>query len=142
MGFHRACFECELGKYKIRVTRTLFTKMDSECLLEKFVPVLLMKTKEVKRLKMTDKKVKRCGTTAARKLHSCDLCHYKAPFISVLRRHRLTHTAEKCFQCPICPYKTTTKHNLAQHHLAHTGVKPFECSLCPYKASQKSLNQL
>ena len=78
MGFHRACFECELGKYKIRVTRTLFTKMDSECLLEKFVPVLLMKTKEVKRLKMTDKKVKRCGTTAARKVHFCDLCHYKA----------------------------------------------------------------
>ena len=108
-------------------------------LLVKFVPVLFMKTKEVKRLKKikTDNKLKRCGTAAATKLHSCDLCHYKTPFISDIRRHRLTHTGENPFQCPICPYKTTTKQNLAHHHLTHTGVKPFECTLCSYKATQK-----
>ena len=74
------------------------TMMNSDSLLEKFVPVLLMKTKEVKRLKKTTKNLKRCGTTkksgALRKQHVCDLCDYKTTIKTNLTKHCLTHTGE------------------------------------------------
>ena len=44
-------------------------------MLKKFVPVLMVKSKEVKWLKKTEKKGKRCG---AKKHHFCHLCHYKS----------------------------------------------------------------
>ena len=117
------------------------TTINSDRLLERFVPVLFMKTDVVKRLKKTRKNVKRCGTTrsgALRKQHVCDLCDYKTAQKTHFTQHYLTHTGEKPFECDICDYKATTKQQLYHHKLTHTGVKAFECELCDYNAATKA----
>ena len=123
--YHSACWVIA-GRVKKVITTSKW--IPNDC-YRSFFPVLLMKTKAVKRLKNTDKKLKKCGTTAARKLHSCDLCHYRAPTIYVLRRHRLTHTGVKPFECTLCLYKAYQKSALITHHLTHTGEKPFQCTI-------------
>ena len=75
------------------VTLSFCCEMSSEHLFAMFAPVLLLKSKESKRMaQLIEKRVKRCGR---KRQHSCRKCSFKASRKSVMLLHQIIHTGDK-----------------------------------------------
>ncbi|CAM1310058.1 Uncharacterised protein g5335 [Pycnogonum litorale] len=49
------------------------------------------------------------------KAFECDVCGYKAKWLSELQKHKLVHTNEKPFPCPHCNHRSRWKGDLTRH---------------------------
>ena len=104
------------------VTLSFCCEMSSEHLFAMFAPVLLLKSKESKRMaQLIEKRVKRCG---GKRQHSCRKCSFKASRKSVMLLHQIIHTGDKPFQ-----FKPSNKSQSGGKPfplLQYSGGKPFQ----------------
>lgn len=63
-------------------------------------------------------------------LHACDICPYKTPHVTNLKRHYLIHTGQRPFVCNYCNKSFNQKVTLSVHLRLHTGEKPYPCDKC------------
>ncbi|KAG1688795.1 Krueppel-like factor 1 [Nymphon striatum] len=50
-----------------------------------------------------------------KKSFECDVCGYRAKWLSELQKHKLVHTNEKPFPCPHCTHRSRWKGDLTRH---------------------------
>ncbi|CAB0019113.1 unnamed protein product [Nesidiocoris tenuis] len=72
------------------------------------------------------------------KLFACDMCKFKGPSASALRRHKMmVHLNFRPFPCPECDHRAKTKNGLEIHLLTHSTEKRFNCPHCEYRSNRK-----
>lgn len=60
------------------------------------------------------------------------MCRFRCSTLSLLKKHRKTHSPEKPFACDKCTYRTRTAYSLRTHAATHTTDKPFSCDKCSF----------
>ncbi|XP_029932859.1 zinc finger protein 316-like [Myripristis murdjan] len=68
----------------------------------------------------------------------CEDCGKGFPFLSVMKRHRLTHTGERTQHCGQCGMSFIRRSHLRRHELLHSGLRPFACQLCGRQFSRRA----
>ena len=65
-------------------------------------------------------------------IHKCDMCDYKTPVTSNLKKHMKIHTGQG-YQCEYCPSLFPTKQRLTIHEQIHDQNRPrFMCEICSH----------
>lgn len=54
-------------------------------------------------------------TFGGKRAFQCDVCGYRAKWLSELQKHKLVHTNEKPFPCPHCTHRSRWKGDLTRH---------------------------
>ena len=70
-------------------------------------------------------------------MHCCDVCDYKTPKLSHIKRHKMIHTGKK-FKCDQCPKSFNEKNKLKVHmNSKHKGHAKYKCEVCYRTFSSK-----
>uniref|UniRef100_A0A3B4V9H2 C2H2-type domain-containing protein n=1 Tax=Seriola dumerili TaxID=41447 RepID=A0A3B4V9H2_SERDU len=80
----------------------------------------------------------RASRATGRSKYMCDYCGKDFPFLSMIKRHRLTHTGERTQVCEQCGMSFIRRSHLRRHELLHSGVRPFTCQICGRKFSRSA----
>ena len=77
------------------------------------------------------------GTEENLVMHCCEVCDYKTPKASHMKRHTMIHTGKK-FKCDKCPKSFNEKGKLKTHMMSkHKGHAKYKCEVCYRTFSSK-----